>query len=132
MIKDRPFPLTLACLGLILSGTYYLLTSFSYLQLPETQAAMQKIAVPYDLQLVMMYLNQIVMIICAIYMFEEANWARWVYLGWGFVNIDYRLYIQTDWHHSVIVVASYLVVALILVVPSSNEYFSSTIHYIDD
>ena len=70
--------------------------------------------------------------IVAILMLEEVNWARWTYLGWGFVNIDYRLYIQTDWHDSVIVIATYLVSALILVLPSANEYFSSEIHYVDD
>jgi len=132
MIKSRPLFISLVCYGLLISSAYYVITSFSYLHDPDTQAAMEKVRIPYFIQIGMLYLNLIVTIVVAILMLEEVNWARWTYLGWGFVNIDYRLYIQTDWHDSVIVIATYLVSALILVLPSANEYFSSEIHYVDD
>ena len=129
MLKSRPFSVSLVCLYLLISGTYYLIMSFAYLKQPATQTAMQQIALPYPIQVAMLYINLIVMVVTAIFMFEEANWARWVYLGWGFINIDYTLYIQTDWQNCMIEIAVYLVSAIILVVPNANRYFSSTPDY---
>jgi len=131
MIKTRPFLVTAVCLCLLLSGTYYFIASFSYLNDPETQATMEQIAIPYPLQVAMLYLNLIIMIISAIFMLEEANWARWTYLGWGFIEIDYTLYLHPNLHDNAIAIAAYLISALILLVPSANSYFSSTIEYVD-
>ncbi len=132
MIKTRPFFVNLVCFYLLISGCYLLFVSFGNLKLPETQAAMEQAGLPYTLQVAMLYLNLIVIITCAAYMMQEANWARWVYLGWGFINIDYNLYIQTDRYDSVIPIAIYLVSALILLLPSANKYFSSVIEFTDE
>jgi hypothetical protein len=127
MIKSRPFFITLVCLGLILSGCYFLFTSFSDLKQPEAQAAMEQLGVPVPVQVAMLYFNAIISIVCGILMFEEKNWARWVYLGWGFIHVDYVLYLYffSDWQPCVLWGAAYLVSALILLVPSANKYFST-------
>ncbi len=130
MIKTRPFFITLVCLGLIVSGCYFLFTSFSDLKKPEIQDAMDHLdqnGLPYALQVTMLYLNAIISIVCGVWMFEEKNWARWVYLGWGFVYIDYLLYAYffSDWSQCVPWIAAYLVSSLILLVPSGNRYFST-------
>ncbi len=125
MIKDRPFFITVMCVYLLATSSFFLVMSFSFLNNPDNQTMMQQIPVPYIVQVVMLYLNNIILIVSAIYIMEEANWARWLYLGWGFINIDYNLYIQKDWHNNVIGIAIYLVFAVFLLVPSANEYFSN-------
>jgi len=131
MIKSRPFFLTVVCLYLLVSGCYFLFTSFADLKKPEIQAAMDYAGLPYPVLIGMLYLNLVVTIACAMNMMQEKNWARWVYLGWGFVNIDYILYIQSDWHQCVIPIATYLITALVVLVPSANKYFSSAFDYDD-
>jgi hypothetical protein len=131
MIKSRPFLVTLVCYYLLLSGTFFLLSSFTSLKDPDTLAAMEQIRAPFALQVVMLYLNQLVLIVCAINMLQEVNWARWVYLGWGFVSIDYNFFTQPDWHNCVMGVAIYLVSALILLLPSANRFFSNAPEYVD-
>jgi uncharacterized membrane protein len=129
MIKHRPFPITAVCVYLLASSSFYLVTSFSYLNNPDNQAFMASLPVPYAVQVAMLYLSPIVFILSAIFIWEEANWARWLYLGWGFVDIDYNLYLQPDWHNNVIRDGLYLVFALILLLPSANEYFSTDFEY---
>jgi hypothetical protein len=131
MIKTRPIFVTGVCLYLLAWGCYLLFTSFTYLKQPETQAAMEQIGLPYTLQVAMLYLNAILMIVSAMYMMQEANWARWLYLGWSFISIDYHLYINADWHDNVLPIGLYLASALILLVPSANKYFSNVIDYTD-
>lgn len=125
MIKSRPFLLTLVCLYLLLFNTYFLIKSFEYLNKPATQEMMQQIPVPQVIQVTVYYVNLVVCVVSAMFMMQEKNWARWVYLGWGFINIDYNFYINANWQDNVIGIATYLVFALILLVPSANEYFSS-------
>lgn len=123
MQKDRPFLVTLVCLFLLLSNTYFLVKSFEYLNKPATQEMMQRIPVPAVIQVTMYYLNLVICLVTAMFMMQEKNWARWVYIVWGFVNIDYNFYINADWHDNLIGIGTYLVFALIFLVPSANEYF---------
>jgi len=132
MIKPRPFFVTGVCLYLILWGSYLLFTSFSYLKDPAVQAYMEQVGLPYALQVVMIYLNVAALLVSAINMLQEHNWARWLYLGWGFIDIDYHLYIAADWHENILPVGIYLITALILLLPSANKYFSNVIEYTDD
>jgi len=125
MIKSRPIFISILCYYLLISGCYFLFTSFANLKQPETQAAMDQVGLPFALQVAMLYLNLILTIVCAKYIMQEANWARWVYLGWGFINIDYHLYIASDWHQNILPVAVYLVSAVVLLVPSAHKYFAT-------
>jgi hypothetical protein len=131
MNKNRPYLLTGVCLYLLIWGCYLLFTSFSNLKDPTYLAAMDKIGLPFAFQAAMIYINAGVYIVCGMYMMQEFNWARWVYLGWGFVNIDYNLYVQPDWHNNVLLIGVYLITAMILLMPSGNKYFSSVIDYDD-
>jgi hypothetical protein len=132
MIKERPIFLTGVCLCLIVWGCYQLFTSFSNLKDPAYLANMDQIGLPTFLQVAMIYIDAIVLIASAVFMFQEANWARWVYLGWGFLSIDYHLYATTDWHTNILPIGFYLISALVLLVPSANRYFSNVIPYTDD
>ena len=132
MIKNRPFLVSLVCYYLLISGCYLLYTSFGNLKDPAVQDAMEKVGLPFAFQVAMIYVNSIVIIASAMFMMQEANWARWVYLGWGFINIDYNLYAQSDWHNNVFPIGFYLASALILLVPSANRYFSNAIEFTDE
>jgi len=132
MIKTRPIFVTGVCIYLLVWGCYLLFSSFSLLKDPATQVAMDKVSLPNFIQIGMLYLNAIIMIVTAAFMMQEAIWARWLYLGWGFINIDYHLYANADWHDNVLPIGIYLVTALILCLPSANKYFSTVIEYTDD
>ncbi len=123
MHKERPFPVTLVCLFLLGWNSYFLINSFSYLKKEATIALMALIQVPYELQVAMLYLNWGILITSAMCMMQEKNWARWLFLGWGFVYIDYSLYIQPVWQDNLIMIGVYLVFAFILLLPSANEFF---------
>jgi hypothetical protein len=125
MIKDRPLFISLLCFYLLIYGCYDLFTSFSSLKDPDVQAAMAQTGLPFPVQVTMIYLNILITMGCAIYMMQEVNWARWVYLGWGFIHIDNLLYIEKSWQDNIIFIAIYLVSAVVLLVPSANKYFSS-------
>ena len=132
MYKTRPFFITLICLYLLIYGSYRLIMSFDHLNDPDVQKAMGDIALPWNVQVAMYYLNFVIMVVSAMFMFQEANWARWLYLGWGFVNVDYNFYIMADWHDNIIPVATYLAFALFLLLPNANSYFSSKLDFDDD
>ena len=123
MLKERPFPVTLVCLFLIVWNSYFLVTSFAYLKTETAIASMALIKVPYELQVVMMYLDWGILIATGMLMLQEKNWARWLFLGWGFVYIDYSLYIQPVWQDNLIMIGVYLVSAFVLLMPSANEFF---------
>lgn len=123
MHKERPFPVTLVCLFLLGWNSYFLITSFAYLKKEATIAFMELIQVPYELQVAMLYLNWGILITSAMFMMQEKNWARWLFLGWGFAYIDYSLYIQPVWQSNLIMIGVYLVFAFILLLPSANEFF---------
>ena len=131
MIKTRPIFITGVCLYLLVWGSYLFLTSFSDLKDPDVQAQMDQTGLPFAVQIATLYLNVAIMIVSAIYMLQEASWARWLYLGWGFINIDYHLYVAASWRDNVLPVGVYLVTALILLLPSANKYFSNVIEYTD-
>lgn len=133
MIKSRPFSITLVCITLLAAATFSLFVSFSYLAKPETQAMMDLIGLPVPVQVLMIYLNIIVLIVTTMCMLQEANWARWVYLGWGFIGIDYALFIHVDRQLCYSLIGIYLISAIILLLPSANRYFSATVYYdLDD
>ena len=123
MIKERPFPVTLVCLFLLAWNSYQLINSFANLKKEATIALMALIKVPYELQVAMLYLDWAVLIVSAMFMMQEKNWARWLFLGWGFAYIDYSLYIQPVWQDNLIMIGVYLVCAFILLMPSANEFF---------
>jgi hypothetical protein len=127
MIKTRPFLITLICGGLLISGCHQLFTSFGDLKQPETQASMEQLGVPVPFQVAMLYLNALGSLVLGIFMYEEKNWARWTYFAWGFLYIDYLLYLHftSDWRQCVPWIAAYLVSAVILLLPSANKYFST-------
>jgi len=131
MIKVRPIFVTGVCICLIAWGCYQLFSSFTNLKDPNVQAAMAQVGLPFFLQVIMLYLNAGVIIVSAFWMMQEANWARWLYLGWGFVSIDYHLYINADWHDNLVPIGFYLVSSLVLLVPSANRYFSNVVEYVD-
>ena len=143
MIKHRPFPLTLVCLYLIIAGCWFTVMSFDYLNDPYTQAMMAKVSLPIPVQVTMLYLNLVISVLCGIFMLQEFNWSRWVYLGWGFINMDYNFFTQSEWQESIVGVSTttatpwhfatpmlvYLLFALILLIPTTNEYFASSFDY---
>lgn len=138
MIKERPFTVTLVCLYLLLVGSAFLVMSFGSLQEDKVQTAMAAIAVPYHVQVAVLYVNLALMVICAIFMFQEANWARWVYLAWGLVHVGYAYYTQRDFYANQpnfcpnwLEMVTYPLFALLLLLPNANRWFSSKIEFVD-
>lgn len=130
MIKERPITVTLVCLYLLLVGSVLLVMSFTNLQDTKVQAAMTQIDIPYKAQVAVLYVNLALMVLCAMFMFQEKNWARWVYLAWGLLHLGYLYFIQPDFFVNWIDTVTYPVFALLLLLPNANDYFSSDSDYI--
>ncbi len=131
MIKERPFTVTLVCLYLLLVGSAFLVMSFSNLQDAKVQDTMAAITVPYHVQVAILYVNLAIMVICAMFMFQETNWARWVYLAWGLVHLGYLYYAQPNFFANWLETVTYPLFVLLLLLPSSNRWFSSKIEFVD-
>jgi len=62
-------------------------------------------------------------------MLHEANWGRWLYVGWGLVETHYQFWVLRDMSTGIMALVIYLCCALIFLMPSSSRYFTHGFDY---
>jgi hypothetical protein len=128
-MRDRPISTGLVCWFLIISSTWALLHGFSVLNGKEMQAAMAATPLPIPVQVAQYFLGLIVPLITGIFMYEGANWARVVYIGWGIANYLLAAIVTSDVNRLMPQLPIFAFFSALLLLPGPRAYFLLEPHF---
>lgn len=126
-MPKRPTSITFIGWLLIVLGVISLVASLFSLTRPEYRALMtQYTALPFSVQVALIFIGLAVTIVCGAAILKGLNWGRWLYLVWNVISILISLVttpVRFSLLPSVILLA---VVFFFLFRPAAGQYFKPT------
>ncbi len=110
---------TIIALTVILAIVYSLAVNNS-----DIRNLMSRSPVPINVQITLTYTGMVVFLISGIFMLQAQDWARWLYVGWGFFGLMFTFFGAPNKLSVLPGLIIYLIVITILFLPESNRYFS--------
>jgi hypothetical protein len=129
MEKNRPITVTLICLLNLLAGSYGLVTSFGFINTDAYQTILSRVDLPPEVQIGFLYAQLATIVISAMFMMQEHNWARWLYIGGNAIFLLYNFVFEISPRILPYQVGVWLLFTILLVLPNANRYFSSKPDY---
>ena len=134
-MRDRPIYVGLICIYLILANSYSLVKSFQHLNSPAMKAQIADVPLPAHVQKAKYVASLAVPLVCAIFMWEGANWARVVFIAWLLINYTTDAILVRD-KMPILYQGPFMpklailtVCALILMLPAPRGYFQLPRHH---
>jgi hypothetical protein len=128
-MRDRAISTGLVCWYLIIASTCWLALSFSDLKTDAMQQTMEGTPVPIPVQVGLYFMNLIVPLVTAIFMYEGANWARVLYIGWGIAYYLLEAIVTPDVYLLLPGLPIFAVASILLLLPGPRAYFLLEQHF---
>ena len=120
----RPISITVIAWFLIVGGVIMLITSSATLNNPMVKEIMARTPVPISVQYAMTYINILVGVAAGIGMLKKQNWARFLYVIWGAIQLLYVLFTSPMKMAFILSLLSLAIIVFFLFRPVANRYFS--------
>lgn len=128
-MRDRPISTWLVCWFLILSSLWALIHSFAFLKTEHQKLVMAATPLPIPVQVTQYYLMMVVSLVTGIFMLEESNCARVVFIGWGIANYLLAAIVSPDVHLLIPRLPIFAICAILLLLPGPRSHFLLEQHF---
>jgi hypothetical protein len=128
-MRDRPITTSLVCWYLILASTWAIIHCFSYLNGKVMQARMAEVHLPIQVQVAQYLLGIAVPMVAGVFIWEGANWARVMYIGWGIANYLLSVIVVPNKHDLLPGLPIFAICAILLLLPGPRSYFLLERHF---
>ena len=128
-MRDRPISTWLVCCYLIITSTWALIHAFGYVKGKAMQERMEQIPLPIPVQVAQYFVSLVVPLVTGILMYEGANWARGVYIGWGIANYLLEAIVVKDVHLLIPQLPIFAFISILLLLPGPRAYFLLEPHF---
>lgn len=125
MSKKRPIWITIICWFMMVTGSISIITTTVMLQNPVMQQVMAKSPLPVPLQLGMAYLGLTISVATGFFMLKGKRWARTTYISWALMSFTINLATSPMKWAMFPGLVIFAIIAVLLFLPRSNEFFSS-------
>ena len=128
-MRDRPIYVSLICIFLVVFHSWYLIHAFAFINGPTMKGQIAAVALPPPLLVTKHFAKFFIPVLCGMFMWEGANWARVLYIGWGIVNYTLDSVYFPPERINVYMQVAFGVFALFLLLPGARGYFLLPRHH---